>query len=794
MIIDSHILNNISTSAHVSTHQVKAVLDLMLQEECTIPFIVRYRKERTGGLDEVQIRQIYEGYEEYVEIEKRRAFILETLKKKELMTPELEKDLLHAVTLQHLEDLYAPFKSKKKTKAQVAKEKGLGPLADLLLISPLTLGEMEKQLTKEFVPGPDNDIATFAEALDYSCDILIERFAHHQIIKDHLRQSYWEEALIVSSKKEEADKIRDFHKYQDFFGHQEPIKSLKSPKASHRFFAMRRGQKGKILKVDIQHSAEFAYSLIQKEFFPETSGMDPAKLVLLNKCAEKAYLHYLHPSLDLEIKTELKKYADTAAIDVFSRNLKDLLLAPYLGSKTVMGVDPGIRTGCKIVVVDSTGKLVEDQVIYPFPPQNDVAGSKKVIEILLKHYSVQYVAIGNGTNGRETLAFFKENFEQIRNGEVKATLISEAGASIYSASDLAREEFPDKDPTVRGAISIARRFQDPLAELVKIDPKSIGVGQYQHDVNQTQMKKTLTTVVESCVNYVGVDINTASVSLLSFISGMSKALSKNLIQFREESGGIKSREELLKVPRFTDKIFQQCAGFLRIYGGANPLDATFIHPEHYEELIQWTQDRNFSLKQLVEDQALSEELKNDPKIRSKIGEMTLHDIIQSLKAPSQDPRKAFESVEFQQGLTRLEDVKEGQVVKGVVTNITMFGAFVDIGIKEQGLLHISELSNSFVQNTFDLLQIGQEIQVKVLSIDLSRRRLALSCKQPDSERSQYSGKERSQSSKDHQNHSAQDSLAAKKNYSKEGQGKKRDQQNHNPLNQRPFSILKNFKV
>ena len=515
-------------------------------------------------------------------------------------------------------------------------------------------------------------------------------------------------------------------KFKDFFDFSEPLSKIKDPKASHRYMAMRRGMNLKVLKVDAEITPETGIGLIEEHFFPKKEKL--GNYELLKKCAEKSFTNYIQPSLDLEVKNELKKIADTAAISVFGVNLKNLLLQPYLGSKAVLGIDPGVRTGCKVVIVDETGKFMGDHVVYPHEPRNDKVGAAQILSKMIEMFKVEYVAIGNGTYGRETLEFVESHIPSVKEGKVKATMISEAGASIYSASDIAREEFPDKDVTVRGAISIARRFQDPLAELVKIDPKSIGVGQYQHDVNQVQLKNNLESVVETCVNFVGVDLNTASAPLLSYVSGIGPTVAQNVVKFRDQNGGFKSRSELLKVSRFTQKVFEQSAGFLRIYHGPHPLDGTFIHPERYGVLEEWVKSKNKNLKDLLTDESIQNELSKDSELKNKMGELTLADIVKCLKAPSQDPRTTFKSVEFTKGISELKDLKIGQWYQGVVTNLTMFGAFVDIGIKENGLLHISEMSDRFVENAMDVLKVGQELKVRVLGIDMDRRRISLSCK------------------------------------------------------------------
>lgn len=715
-----------TTKLGIAPAKIMATCKLLFEEECTIPFISRYRKEATGGLDEVQIREIQETYNEYIETEKRRAFVLDAIKKMEALTPELERQIKAATNINQLEDIYAPYKSKKKTKAMIAKENGLEPLSEMILKGDKDVRTIVAEIEEKFVKPSGGKVKDVQEAINGACDILMETFSHQLELKEKIRQTFWETGVMKSSLRKDGDKIEDAQKFKDFFDFSEPLSKIKDPKASHRYMAMRRGMNLKVLKVDTEIVPEVGIGLIEQEFFPQKDKL--ANYELLKKCAEKAYTNYIQPSLDLEIKNELKKIADTAAISVFGVNLKNLLLQPYLGSKAVLGIDPGVRTGCKIVIVDETGKFVGDHVVYPHEPKNDKVGAAQIISKMIDMFKVEYIAIGNGTYGRETLEFVETHIPQVKEGKVKATMISEAGASIYSASEIARQEFPDKDVTVRGAISIARRFQDPLAELVKIDPKSIGVGQYQHDVNQVQLKNSLEAVVESCVNYVGVDLNTASAPLLSYVSGIGPTVAQNVVKYREQNGGFKSRAELLKVARFTQKVFEQSAGFLRIYNGPHPLDGTFIHPERYPVLEEWVKAKKRDLKDLLTDDTLQNELANDKELKEKVGEMTLADIVKCLKAPSQDPRTTFKSTEFTKGISDLKDLKVGQWYQGVVTNITMFGAFVDIGIKENGLLHISEMSDRYVENAMDILKVGQELKVRVLGVDLDRRRISLSCK------------------------------------------------------------------
>lgn len=710
----------------IAPNKVMATCKLLFEEECTIPFISRYRKEATGGLDEVQIRDIQESYNEYVETEKRRVFILDAIKKMEALTPELERQIKAAQTLNQLEDIYAPYKSKKKTKAMIAKENGLEPLSEMILNGDKDVRTLIAELEEKFVKPAAGKLKDVQEAINGACDILIETFSHQVELKEKIRQTFWDSGVMKASLRKDGEKVEDAHKFKDFFEFSEPLAKIKDPKASHRYMAMRRGMNQKVLKVDSEILPETGMGMVEQHFFPK--GERLANYELLKKCAEKSFNNYIQPSMDLEVKNELKKIADTAAISVFGVNLKNLLLQPYLGSKAVLGIDPGIRTGCKVVIVDNTGKFMGDHVIYPFEPRNDKVGSAQILTKMIEMFNIEYIAIGNGTYGRETLEFVESHIPQVKDGKVKATMISEAGASIYSASDIAREEFPDKDVTVRGAVSIARRFQDPLAELVKLDPKSIGVGQYQHDVNQVQLKNNLEAVVESCVNFVGVDLNTASAPLLSYVSGIGPTVAQNVIKFRDQNGGFKSRQELLKVSRFSQKVFEQSAGFLRIYNGPHPLDGTFIHPERYPTLENWVRAKNRDLKDLLTDDTLQNELASDKNLRAEIGEMTLTDIVKCLKAPTQDPRTTFKSVEFTKGISDLKDIKVGQWYNGVVTNITMFGAFVDIGIKENGLLHISEMSDRFVENAMDELKVGQELKARVLGIDMERRRISLSCK------------------------------------------------------------------
>jgi uncharacterized protein len=710
---------------NINARSVLAVLNLMVTEQCTVPFVARYRKEVTGDMDEVQIRAIHESYENYLEREKRREYILDAIKKMEQMTPDLEMKIKAATTINQLEDLYAPYKAKKKSKGMVAKEAGLDPLAEIILSTPKTKEQLKTEFSDKF-NKPELKFTNFDECYAGALDIIIETMAHDPEVKEILRSDYWSDAVIKSSKRDKAEQEdKDWLKYKDYFDFTQRASELKEPKAGHRFLAMRRGMTSKTLKVDVVFPEEIALGLLKKKFFDKGSLGCLSDLEL---AAKKAYLNYIHPSLDLELKSELKRVSDETAISVFGINLKNLLLQPYLGSKAVVGVDPGVRTGCKIAIVDNTGKFLADCVIYPHEPQMKVKESATILQAIIEQFKVEHMAIGSGTYGRETLKFIQDNVPSVKAGKVNATLISEAGASVYSASEIAREEFPDKDPTVRGAISIARRFQDPLAELVKIDPKSIGVGQYQHDVNQARLKKSLEGVVESCVNFVGVDLNTASAPLLSYVSGIGPTLAQNVVKFREQNGGFKNRKEILKVTRFSPKVFEQAAGFLRIYNGQEPLDATFIHPERYDDLAKWSKKNSLEVKDLISNKDLVGKLERDSDFKNEVGEFTFNDIVKALKSPSQDPRTEFKSFEYRKDVSKIGDLKIGEWYPGLVTNITQFGAFVDIGIKENGLLHVSQISDNFVENAMTALKVGQEVKVQVLDIDYERGRISLTGK------------------------------------------------------------------
>lgn len=775
MSLDTNACQFVAESTSLNPKSVIKVLTLSIEEGCTVPFISRYRKEATGGMDEVQVSSIIDHYNQYLEREKRRTYILETIEEMKKLTPELKAKILAAQTINQLEDLYAPYKSKKKTKGQMAVDAGLSPLAEMIKESSQSLESILKENLAKFInkeAGYENE-ETVLEGVKA---IIAEEISHNSELKEKLRKDYWSEATLKAEKKKDADEIKESSKFKDYFEFEQKIADLKNPKVAHRFLAIRRGMLLKVLKVSINYDEDVALATIKNDCFPNLENLGAKDFI--QSCMKRAYTAAIHLSLELEIKSDLKLSSDESAIDVFGINLRNLLLQPYLGSKAVLGIDPGVRTGCKIAVIDKNGNLLVDTVIYPHEPQNDINGSKKAIESCIETLKIEYIAIGNGTFGRETLAFIKEHVSQVKSGKVKAMLVNEDGASIYSASDIARKEFPDKDLTVRGAISIARRFQDPLGELVKIDPKSIGVGQYQHDVNQSKLKKSLTTVVESCVNYVGVDINTASAPLLSYISGIGPTLADNIVKHRGEIKGFKKREELLKVSRFSQKVFEQSAGFLRIYNGANPLDGTFIHPERYKILEKWCKDQNISVDDLIGNNDLVSKLKMDSKLVDEIGTFTIEDIAKSLLAPNQDPRTEFKSFEYRDDISTISDLKEGQFYPGIVTNITQFGAFIDIGIKENGLVHVSQIADQFVENALDFLKVGQEVKARVMEVDLDRKRISLSLKKED-------GGERSNTAR----REAQPKRNTRPQHSNNGQ-----RQPEKVMKNNAFASLKNFKV
>lgn len=701
----------IAAELKLPAHRIANTLKL-LQGGATIPFISRYRKEATGGLDEVQIGDIQTRYEKLCELSKRKETVLSTIEEQGKLTPELKARISACWNATELEDIYLPFKPKRKTRAEAARAKGLEPLALLLMM------QKENNLAakvRNFVKG---EVKDEEDALKGARDILAEQISEDERSRNLMRNQFQRQALIQSKvvKGKEAEEASA--KYRDYFDFCEPLKKC----SSHRLLALRRGESEGVLKVTI---------------FPEDEDMCNERLQRLfvranNECAHQveealtdAYKRLLKPAIETEFAALSKEKADEEAIRVFAENLRQLLLAPPLGQKRVMGIDPGFRTGCKVVCLDAQGTLLHNEAIYPHPPKSEYAQAARKIVKLVEQYKIEAIAIGNGTASRETERFVTS---QRYDREVQVFVVSEDGASIYSASKTAREEFPDYDVTVRGAVSIGRRLMDPLAELVKIDAKSIGVGQYQHDVDQTKLKASLDQTVESCVNLVGVNVNTASKHLLTYVSGLGPTLAQNIVDYRTENGPFESRRQLLKVPRMGAKAYEQCAGFLRIPQAKNPLDNSAVHPESYPIVEQMAKDLNCTVADLIKDKELRSKIDLKKYVTDTVGLPTLTDILQELDKPGRDPRQKIQVFEFDKNVRTLDDLQEGMELPGIVTNITNFGCFVDIGIKENGLVHVSQLADRFVSNPADVVRIHQHVRVKVMSIDHERKRIQLTMK------------------------------------------------------------------
>lgn len=701
----------IAAELKLPAHRITNTLKL-LQGGATIPFISRYRKEATGGLDEVQIGDIQTRYEKLCELSKRKETVLSTIEEQGKLTPELKARISACWNATELEDIYLPFKPKRKTRAEAARAKGLEPLALLLMM------QKENNLAakvRNFVKG---EVKDEEDALKGARDILAEQISEDERSRNLMRNQFQRQALIQSKvvKGKEAEEASA--KYRDYFDFCEPLKKC----SSHRLLALRRGESEGVLKVSI---------------FPEDEDMCNERLQRLfvranNECAHQveealtdAYKRLLKPAIETEFAALSKEKADEEAIRVFAENLRQLLLAPPLGQKRVMGIDPGFRTGCKVVCLDAQGTLLHNEAIYPHPPKSEYAQAARKIVKLVEQYKIEAIAIGNGTASRETEQFVTS---QRYDREVQVFVVSEDGASIYSASKTAREEFPDYDVTVRGAVSIGRRLMDPLAELVKIDAKSIGVGQYQHDVDQTKLKASLDQTVESCVNLVGVNVNTASKHLLTYVSGLGPTLAQNIVDYRTENGPFESRRQLLKVPRMGAKAYEQCAGFLRIPQAKNPLDNSAVHPESYPIVEQMAKDLNCTVADLIKDKELRSKIDLKKYVTDTVGLPTLTDILQELDKPGRDPRQKIQVFEFDKNVRTLDDLQEGMELPGIVTNITNFGCFVDIGIKENGLVHVSQLADRFVSNPADVVRIHQHVRVKVMSIDHERKRIQLTMK------------------------------------------------------------------
>jgi protein Tex len=699
-------LSIVSREVGVKPQQVKAVSDL-LGDGATIPFIARYRKELTGSLDEVVISTIRDRLKELEQLDARRESIVHSLTEQGVLTEEMSSAVDMARTLSELEDIYLPYRPKRRTRAIIAREKGLEPLANLIFSQD---NSFDPFMEAQSYINADKGVENVDDALAGARDILAERIAEDADIRASLRALFEKEAVIRSEVS--ADNPDEAATYRDYFSWEEP--AGKAP--SHRVLAMFRGHKEGFLKISIRPPEEKALALLD----PLVCKGKNACTGQVRQASVDSYKRLLMPSMENEFRSMLKTRSDEEAILVFARNLKELLMAPPLGSKRVLAIDPGFRTGCKVVCLDSQGALLHHDVIYPTQSAARVEEAGKIVKMLAERYAIEAVAIGNGTAGRETEVFIRG-----LGLKVLIVMVNESGASVYSASDTAREEFPDHDVTVRGAVSIGRRLMDPLAELVKIDPKAIGVGQYQHDVDQTRLKEKLDDVVESCVNAVGVEINTASRELLTYVSGLGRTLAGNIVAFRTANGPFRSRNELKKVPRLGAKAFEQAAGFLRIRDSVHPLDSSAVHPERYSLVEQMAKDRNCSVSDLMHDPSIRSNIDLKLYQSDTVGMPTLKDILDELAKPGRDPRDQFEAFSFTEGINSIEDLQTGMDLPGIITNVTNFGAFVDIGVHQDGLVHISQLADKFVKDPNDVVKVNQKIRVKVLEVDMKRRRISL---------------------------------------------------------------------
>ncbi len=695
----------IATALHIAVRQVENTLSL-LNGGATIPFISRYRKEATGGLDEVQIGEIKERYDKLTEIAKRKETILKTIEEQGKLTADLKNRIETCWDATELEDIYLPYKPKRKTRAEAARQKGLEPLATILMM------QRENNLmarVRTFIKG---DVKDEDDALKGARDIIAEQVSEDERSRNQLRNQFSRQAIIsskvVKGKEEEAAK------YKDYFDFSEPLKRC----TSHRLLAIRRGEAEGLLKVSISPDDEECTERLERNYVRGNNECSQQ----VKEAVRDAYKRLLKPSIETEFAALSKEKADEEAIRVFAGNLRQLLLAPPLGQKRVMGIDPGYRTGCKVVCLDAQGNLLHNETIYPHPPKSEHGISARKLTKLVEQYAIEAIAIGNGTASRETEAFVTS---QRYDRKLQVFVVSEDGASIYSASKIAREEFPEYDVTVRGAVSIGRRLMDPLAELVKIDAKSIGVGQYQHDVDQTALKKSLDTTVESCVNSVGVNLNTASRHLLTYVSGLGPTLAQNIVDYRAENGAFTSRKQLMKVPRMGAKAFEQCAGFLRIPGAKNPLDNSAVHPESYAVVEHIANDMKCSVADLIQNKELRNKIDIKKYVTDQVGLPTLTDILAELEKPGRDPRQAIKVFEFDKNVKTIDDLKVGMTLPGIVTNITNFGCFVDVGIKENGLVHVSQLCREFVSDPTTVVSIHQHVQVKVIGIDMERKRISM---------------------------------------------------------------------
>lgn len=684
----------------------------LLDENCTIPFISRYRKERTGNLDEVQVSDIALMREKLMDVAKRKETIVSTIEDAGKMTDELRKRIDDCWNMSELEDIYLPYKPKRRTKADIARQQGLEPLAQLLLIqrdsNPLAAAS-------KYVKG---DVKTAEDAIQGAKYIIAETINENERVRKSIRSVFRREATITSKVVKTKAEEDDAQKYSDYFDFSEPLRRC----SSHRLLAMRRGEKEGFLRISISADDDECKEKIRRQYV--TGRGECSKLV--GEAADDAFKRLLKPSIETEFALSSKQDADKEAIGVFTENLRQLLLAAPLGQKRVMGVDPGFRTGCKVVCLDAQGALLHFEAIYPHAPKNDRAGASRQVLSMAKKYDIEAIAVGNGTASRETSSFLKEIGLST---DIDVFVVSEDGASVYSASEAAREEFPDKDVTVRGAVSIGRRLMDPLAELVKIDPKSIGVGQYQHDVDQAELKKSLDMVVESCVNTVGVNLNTASRHLLMYVSGLNATTAKNIVEYRDKNGAFKSRAELKKVPRLGPVAYVQCAGFLRIPGAKNPLDNSAVHPESYDIVKAMAKDKGCTVAELIDNKELQKTIRLKDYVTDAVGMPTLNDIMAELQRPGRDPRAAVEAFEFDPRVHEVADLQVGMLLPGIVTNITNFGAFVDVGVHQDGLVHISQLADRYVKDPNEVVKLHQHVVVRVTDVDKKRQRISLSMRE-----------------------------------------------------------------
>jgi uncharacterized protein len=699
----------IADELSVSEKQVKITIEL-LDEGGTVPFIARYRKEATGSLDEVQIAAIRDRKQQLEELDKRREAILKSMIELEKLTPELEKQIMEAETMTILEDIYLPFKPKRKTKASVAKEKGLQGLADFIMIQ--NSDDLYREALKYV--NVDLGVSNAEEALSGARDILAEFMSEQPELRGKMRELFVQAGTFHSKLIKGKD--TEGQKYKDYFDWSEPVKTA----PSHRILALRRAEKEIILTLDIEVPEDNAIRILE-DFY--VKGSNPSSMQV-QQAALDAFKRLIKPSMETEIRLLTKKQADTEAIRVFADNARQLLLAAPVGQKRIMAIDPGFRTGCKLVCLDNQGQLVDNTNIYPHNGTEAAKESAKTIKFLVDKYSIEAIAIGNGTAGRETETFVKS----LQLTDIVIVMVNESGASIYSASDVAREEFPDKDITVRGAVSIGRRLMDPLAELVKIDPKSIGVGQYQHDVDQNQLQSSLDDTVISCVNSIGVELNTASKQILSYISGLGPQLAQNIVDYRNKNGAFKRRSELRQVPRLGDKAFEQAAGFLRIRNAEHPLDSSAVHPERYALVEQMAKDLDCKVEELMKDEQFRQKIKLQSYVSETIGLPTLNDILKELAKPGLDPREQFETFSFSEGINSINDLHVGMNLPGIITNITAFGAFVDIGVHQDGLVHLSQMADKFIKDPNEVVKVSQKVMVRVTEVDVNRKRIALSMK------------------------------------------------------------------